>query len=755
MNYKKSFSTLFQVCIIAVILLFVWCLTFYSQNVSERRIERLVYGTQNIGTNVPVGEITNGFRIYQEFPVSQNMIGISILFATYARDNNSGSVSISITGKESGKVLYNKKIPAKNFQDNSFVDFIFDGKSNIKDTCVIADITSDSPPQSGLTIWSTVEDTILNYSLTINSTPSNGDLIYKPIISRSIINMPTASLYLIMVLFSFSAALIIQFLIVNKRNIAVGFHSIHNSYKWTLLLCTYILPLLALIKFMYFGFEIYDAIAWIVSGAMIILCFIKNTEDTKITEVNYEISNNNYGKDSKQCKLNYPVFWIYLVFLGLSYGLLKLISSYSGLINSSIIFYTGVLVFYFAIYHNMGTEKSYRLFIYYYIVAFVWLIVDKTLFVIDEGAHFNIIKYIISKSYFPSVDENYEAVQGPVYYYLLAVFNYMFPESISLYISRALGLLCLILSASVLYRKTITLIREQNIIHVETGLINVIWLLFSITPSILLHLTRVSNESLVCAQGGVIIYLLIRSILLKFDEKELFIATLVAAIAFLTKATSVFLFTGIMIVCIYYKKWKFLIFYIFSYLIFVIPWFICNYLQYHAITGMKGHLAFVLPIVNPNMIPVDVWHTLLHFFDRYFLIFSHFDYFLIDQFVSFLLLLLLALGTKEALLYLYTIIKNKLSFSYSEEEKRKVLFITLITLPISALFLHAITSVMLYVNSLGCNRYFFMLNIDFIVLLLMFVSSLSRQQQKSLTRLLTLLLSFLSVSMLYHISSYL
>ena len=170
---------------------------------------------------------------------------------------------------------------------------------------------------------------------------------------------------------------------------------------------------------------------------------------------------------------------------------------------------------------------------------------------------------------------------------------------------------------------------------------------------------------------------------------------------------------------------------------------------------MKGHLAFVLPIVNPNMVPVDVWHTLLHFFDRYFLIFSHFDYFLIDQFVSFLLLLLLALGTKEALLYLYTIIKNKLSFSYSEEEKRKVLFITLITLPISALFLHAITSVMLYVNSLGCNRYFFMLNIDFIVLLLMFVSSLSRQQQKSLTRLLTLLLSFLSVSMLYHISSYL
>lgn len=423
---------------------------------------------------------------------------------------------------------------------------------------------------------------------------------------------------------------------------------------------------------------------------------------------------------------------------------------YTGLQSSRWEFY--LLVFLLLLFIKT-TVKSQEKVLYIMVIALaiVWIIFDTGLNVIDEGAHLGIINYIIDHSRFPTVQENYEAVQGPVYYYLLAIVLKCFPESIRVPLGRMIGLLC-VLCVGFLTRKMINRLCEYQIICVSEEAKNIFWLLFVCNPCLLTRATRISNESIVLVLSALFLYLMTMQILGSYNKKIALLCTTICAISFLTKSTTVFLFGGCMALFIYYKKWREMVKNIVVFILLVSPWFVYNYISFGALTAMKGHMNFVLPIVNPDMIPVDIWETLIHYFDNYFFnieVGYWYDYLRLDNFVSTLMLFVMCVAVYKMIKLAYFFIKKRLNFKYDILEKKKIIFIIYVLLPVAALIMHAISSRITFINSLAQNRYLFVINGAICSIFLMSLSKLPECLQRYTANFSILVFSFLNVSMIY------
>ena len=420
-------------------------------------------------------------------------------------------------------------------------------------------------------------------------------------------------------------------------------------------------------------------------------------------------------------------------------------------------FYSSRLVFYLlvislAIFIYLMVSKSPKI-IYLLIIGLgvVWIICDREYNIIDEGSHMYIINYIVDNHRFPLIQENYEAVQGPVYYYLMAILFGLIPQEIRYFACRLAGLGCLIIFGFV-NRLLIKKLVQCGLILVDLPLQNIIWFLFMLNPHILIRLTRVSNESLAVLLSGIIIYLVVNQLLDGADRKITYLVTILCAINFLTKATTIFLFVGVIIVNVYYKHWRDIAVNIFLLLVLICPWFISNYITYGELTAMSGHLEFVLPIVNPEKIPVDIFSTILSFFDNYFFAIEAgywFYYPQLSAFLSSLCLFLFCTATFIAGKALVIFFADHLRFRYDILEKEKIIVITLVALPLASMVMHSVTSAVTYVNSLGCNRYFLILNGVFCCLLLMGLSNVKLNAQKYIAGMASFVLSVLTTSMIF------
>lgn len=186
-------------------------------------------------------------------------------------------------------------------------------------------------------------------------------------------------------------------------------------------------------------------------------------------------------------------------------------------------------------------------------IGLVWILTDLQYSIIDEGAHTEIIKYILNnKLRFPTVAENYEAVQGPVYYYTAALLTGWLPESIIYIGNRVFGLILLLLFGWFTH-KTLDAIKSAQWYGGSDTLMNLLWLLFVINPNVLIRLTRVSNEGLMCVFSAIVVYLTVRMFIQGYDSKTILLATVCCALAFLTKATSAVLVFLIFMVCVLQK----------------------------------------------------------------------------------------------------------------------------------------------------------------------------------------------------------
>ncbi len=436
--------------------------------------------------------------------------------------------------------------------------------------------------------------------------------------------------------------------------------------------------------------------------------------------------------------IGYLCFLCAAAVLYVRFGVMVKSESFFFMRDSRLLFYVTALFLMGGIFCLLK-DYSEAILVFLFSVSMVLLFTDTAYSAVDEIAHADIIVRLADTFAFPNVYDNYEAVQGPVSYYLSALLVGWLPESYMYLGARTVGALQMLLNALVI-RKTLQEIRNAFPGEYSDRLTHIIWLLFSVNPMILIRFGRVSNEPLVCLFSSLAICGATKLILHGYNKYALGRCTVLCALAFLTKSTSFVLFGLVFLVCAYHKKWKAFFVQLALYIMIPLPWFISNYMTYGALTAMKGHLECVLPIVNPGMAPPDVWRDLQQYFFHYFLVPEAGSWYDVPQFEHFanaLLLIFLESAILFGTGYLVRFVKSRLQFSHSVSEKEDFLFMTYAALPAVSYAVHIIQSCMTLNLSTGNNRYAVMLNSAFCGLLLLGTARVTKKHKTLLAFYLT------------------
>lgn len=251
---------------------------------------------------------------------------------------------------------------------------------------------------------------------------------------------------------------------------------------------------------------------------------------------------------------------------------------------------------------------------------------------IDETPNFDYINHIIKYHSLPSVYDlvdaeylntikgwnipfgtvNYEAVQAPIYYLVLAIIGQVsVSPTFRLILFRLIGLLLIILTIMIT-DFTVSKIFNRNIIEKKTHYR--IWrIILFFTPGYVLRATRLNNEVLACFFMAIFIYVIFITLKNGYSKKRYIILALLTVILFLTKNTSIYAFLVFVIIALLQKKLFQAICGLILFTPAIIPWILMNFKTYGHITGMNAHLTFVLPIVNPNHYGVDIFDGILRF----------------------------------------------------------------------------------------------------------------------------------------------
>lgn len=344
------------------------------------------------------------------------------------------------------------------------------------------------------------------------------------------------------------------------------------------------------------------------------------------------------------------------------------------------------------IYCMSKNEKRSKLAIVLFLFIGIILVLTRRQYSpIDEAAHFDYINYIIKNHKLPTLNGvldanalssvftqnipgnvmNHEAVQPPLYYLFMALLTFFIKNlTVRLMLIRFIGLGCLII-IYIFTAKTVKLLQKHNYIKSVGKEINLIIFLMIFNPGIIVRFSFISNEHLTALLSNVLIYYILKIILEGLNPKLYWACNIMLGALILTKNTAVF-FIGIMILTlIYYKKIKEIIITFGVICLAIFPWFIFNYKIYGALTGIKKHIEFVLPIVNPQKLPIDVINGVSGVFDSYFiqeyplsglgLMLAH----LIGLFLVSIIIIYLGTVLKNG----FVIYKNKMKFLYDENEK--------------------------------------------------------------------------------------
>lgn len=102
-----------------------------------------------------VGEIIDGRVIEQHFTANKNeLCGLYMTFATYARENVGGRLFISVTDRVSGTEIANFEVEVQDISDGQEIDFMFPTQYESLGRGYVITITSDGcQPGNAVTIW--------------------------------------------------------------------------------------------------------------------------------------------------------------------------------------------------------------------------------------------------------------------------------------------------------------------------------------------------------------------------------------------------------------------------------------------------------------------------------------------------------------------------------------------------------------------------------------------------------------------------
>lgn len=129
----------------------------------------------------PVGEIIQGVTVGQTFRSHQdNLNGISIMLATYARKNNQDIIFHLKESLAAKQDIFSTTFNAATLRDNAFLDIKFPSLKNSKGKNYYFEIeSSKAKPGDAITIWSSDKPVYGDGELLLNGEKSPGALAFK------------------------------------------------------------------------------------------------------------------------------------------------------------------------------------------------------------------------------------------------------------------------------------------------------------------------------------------------------------------------------------------------------------------------------------------------------------------------------------------------------------------------------------------------------------------------------------------------
>lgn len=395
----------------------------------------------------------------------------------------------------------------------------------------------------------------------------------------------------------------------------------------------------------------------------------------------------------------------------------------------------------------ISCSKKYIWIWYVYVALFGLVLIagETTYSAIDEGAHLDYINCIIEEHKLPSMYEDidieylwqtnhqenlvpvkrYEAVQVPLYYLLMAVFTGgVHNLFIRFMLIRAFGLFCLF-GVLIFAELTVRLLKERKMFMVSDTYIHIVISLFGLNPGILLRFVRVSNESLAVLFSAAVSFIAIKMLVDGFQMNLYISGIAVSILLFYTKSTGACCIGAILLILLYYKKWGYFIISTVSYIAFAIPWFWHCFQLYGTLTGMNEHINIVLPMVNPEKDNIHVITGVFEIFAKAF--FTPNELGGIGVFaghlllaVNVLLFVIIMLSIVWSIKEVYFMIAGGLRFTFSKEEKKKVLIIYASAMIFCQVALLVISARSTYINTL-IGRYLYFIVIPLLILFLRFL----------------------------------
>jgi hypothetical protein len=133
------------------------------------------------GNTNPVGELTNGFLVEQEFTSRKaNLSKMDLLFATYGREGIDSNITIELIEKDTSKVVMGSKFNSRVIRDNQWYPVEFDPLVNSKNKTYILRISSDGDPGQSITIWmNNAKEDVPGGKLYLNEKPTAGSLCFN------------------------------------------------------------------------------------------------------------------------------------------------------------------------------------------------------------------------------------------------------------------------------------------------------------------------------------------------------------------------------------------------------------------------------------------------------------------------------------------------------------------------------------------------------------------------------------------------
>ena len=186
-------------------------------------------------------ELIDGVSIVETLPVQEDADVVAVKMATYAR-NNAGTITLSVTGKDSNTVYANETIDVRSVQDNSFVRVrLKENLKQSKDKKIEVKLSSTSQKEKGLGIYYSELKAFEDSELRINNELQSGDLTLRFLVKNEELTL-FYRIVIIWVIVTFTLIMVLLLLIKPKYEVLFTFIIISFGLTFMLIITPMSVP---------------------------------------------------------------------------------------------------------------------------------------------------------------------------------------------------------------------------------------------------------------------------------------------------------------------------------------------------------------------------------------------------------------------------------------------------------------------------------------------------------------------------------